>query len=267
MKRKNKQNWLLLVALATFGAIVACTADDDIWGLDDERETSFSGKTRAVLSDTMDYLSISTYNSEEWTDSDFEIVGEAIQRIGVTFSESKNKYVFEYNDGSDINMSDSLYDVVVGMFEHTNSIMNAKQKKISRKKVKTGDISSQLPDCVPAAISNMGKNAPSYDAAIAKCNELFPTWKTDGGVPTDKIESFIEVYAAVTARTNMNFCKTDSTLNNLVMVFQPGTNGHAVNAYKYYSTPGVIMYHDASSSSRGDGSIIVSQMLCIYTFD
>ena len=187
MKKKVERSWLILIVLAVFGVIAACTADDDIWGLENETETSFSGKTRAALSDTMEFLSISTYNSEEWTDSDYAVLGEAIQRIGITFSESKNKYVYEHSDGSDINMSDSLYDVVVGMFEHTNSIMNAKQKKITRRKVKAGDISSQLPDCVPVAISHMGKGAPSYEKAVAACDQNAKDWRTSGGVPSSLV--------------------------------------------------------------------------------
>lgn len=164
-------------------------------------------------------------------------------------------------------MSDSLYDIVVSMFEHTNSIMNANQKKISRKKVKAGDISSALPDCVPAAISHMGKDAPSYQAAIAKCTELFPKWKTSGGVPENQIESFIEVYTPVTARTDMSFCKGNTSLENLVMVFLSGNYGHAVNAYQYTSSTGTISYSDYSATSTGNGSIKVGQLRTIYTFD
>ncbi len=82
----------------------------------------------------------------------------------------------------------------------------------------------------------------------------------------NKIESFIEEYAPVTDRTNMRFCKGSKSLNNLVMVFMSGSYGHAVNAYKYISD-GVIYYHDYSASSSGDGSILDSEMLHIYTFD
>lgn len=156
MKKKIKGSWLLLIVVAAFGVIAACTADDDIWGLEDETETSFSGKTRAALSDTMEFLSISTYNSEEWTDSDYKVMDEAADRIGVSFSKSKNKYVFEHSSAKGLNMSDSLYDLVCGQFELTNQIMNEKQTKISRRKVKSGDVSSQEPNCVPVAISHMG---------------------------------------------------------------------------------------------------------------
>lgn len=179
----------------------SCSADDDYLGLDDE---SYSYQTRAATSDTLGFLSLSTYDPAEWTESDFKIVGIATERIGVNFSESNNRYEFKVTDGKTANISDSLYYIITGMFEHTNMQMsNPQKKRLVRRKTKAGDVNAGLPDCVPAAVANMGVNPPTYTQAIAKCDELFPNWRTSGGVPTDQVESFIKIYAPVTCHTNV----------------------------------------------------------------
>lgn len=267
MKKKIKGSWLLLIVVAAFGVIAACTADDDIWGLEDETETSFSGKTRAALSDTMEFLSISTYNSEEWTDSDYKVMDEAADRIGVSFSKLRNKYVFEHSSAKGLNMPDSLYDLVCSQFELTNQIMNEKQKKISRRKVKSGDVSSQDPNCVPVAISHMGQGAPSYKDAVAACDKYAEDWRTSGGVPSSLVGPIINLFTSVTTTTakQLNY-NSDVDLNDCVLLVNQGGNiDHAVNAQKYvYSTK---KFHYKDYGKNATGSVLVSEITAFYPFN
>lgn len=152
----------------------SCSADDDYFGLDDE---SYSYQARAATSDNLGYLSLSSYNPAEWTDSDYTIMSVAAERIGVSFSQSKNKYVFSESSGKNINVSDSLYDLVKSQYELTNTILNTKSKRFARMKRSSAE-STSIPDCVPRAISNMGKNKPSYADAVAACDEAAPNWRT-----------------------------------------------------------------------------------------
>lgn len=196
----------------------------------------------------------------------------ATKRMGVSFSESKQLYVFVASNGSEINVSDSLYNVVKCMFEHTNTQMNKTRKsKFVRHKIKAGDVNAGLPDCVPAAIAHMSVGAPSYEDAIKKCDELFPTWRTAGGVPVESVYSFINKYTPVNKYTNLSFCdlSNDSTsLNNMVMVFYATSTIHAANAHKCSKVPGctVIHYHDYSATSAGDGLITSDRLIYIYPY-
>jgi len=144
-------------------------------------------------------------------------------------------------------------------------------KKIKRRKIASGDILGYGYDCVPAAISNMGENAPTYSQAIAKCTEMFPGWTTHG-VDLDDVESFIEVYASVIAFNNLTFCSgLTGTLPNVVTCYRHypfGSGNHAVNTCSFVRTgyTTILYYHDVSSASQGNGSINVEQILKIYPF-
>jgi hypothetical protein len=265
MRKESGKFWLLFAAVAVVGIVAACTADDDLWGLEDETKTSFDGKTRAESSDTMKYLSISTYDSEKWTDMDYEIMDEAADRIGVSFSEVKNKYVFDKSSAKGINMSDSLYELVCSQFELTNQIMNENKKKVARKKVKSGDVSSTLPDCVPVAISHMGQGAPTYENAVAACDKYAKGWRTSGGVPSSKVGPIINKFTSVTTKTSVtDSCDVD--LNYCVLLINQGGNvDHAVNAKKYEHSSRKFYYKDFGKNATG--TVDVSLVTAFYPFN
>ncbi len=266
MDKKNfRAIWLFATAFAML-IITGCNNDEDFFQWEDLDINNFNPTTRSACLSYSDYLTISSFERRLWTEKDYESISKAIERMEIIFSESENMYIFNAFNVNEINISDSLYKCVKQMLEHTNGIIKKTAKtKISRLKARSneGSASGLLPDCVPAAVANMGTNAPSYDEAIAKCDEMFPGWRTSGGVPIDEIQSFIEVYTPVTEYSDLStFSMGETTLDNDVMVFAT----HAVNAYRIFKSAisPVIYYEDHSSSGSGGGFILGEEMRRIY---
>ena len=250
---------------------VASCSNEDYLGLENfDNSQTF---TRSASIDYSEYLTISTTEFGEWTEKDFESIDKAIERFNIVYSDTENRYKYDVTSGEDINISDSLYLCVTKMIDHTNAIFEKTDGgKIVRMKTRSTESSSstttELPDCVPAAISNMGRNAPAYSEVIKKCDELFPSWRTQGGVPIDEVKNLIEYYVPVTEYDNLDPFPEGSaySLPNYVMIF----NNHAVNAYKMSKLWGgliTIYYEDHSSTTTGGGFILGREMRRIYVFD
>lgn len=215
--------------------------------------------TRSTGIDYSDFLTISTTETAKWTEEDFEAIDKAIERFRIVYSDTENRYKYEISSGTEINISDSLYKCITDMISHTNKIFaEADETKITRMKTRAAESSSSsIPnDCVPAAISHMGKNAPTYENAIEKCDKMFPYWRDKGGVSYCDIKSFIEVYVSVTEYNDLGFFTQGRTsVPNYVTVI----GNHAVNAYKISKIlDAEIIYYNDYSSSAGSGSGFIS---------
>lgn len=270
MKKTKKTVLFLLFSLL----FVSCVSDYD--GLEPNSRTLWDNhSTRALGLKYSDFLTISALEHAEWTDSDFVAISKAKERIGVSFSKEQNRYIFKNSCASEINISDSLYQSVVGLYEYTNNLLNRDySNNIIRIKTRTRDVTSpnypstptdKLPDCVPAAIANMGKNAPRYEDIIVLCDSLYPNWIVNNGIPYGAIKPLIERYAPVTEYHDLSFCREGvHVVPNYVMVFE----GHAVNAYKIIKgyLGNDIHYKDHSATSEGSGIIGESEMTSIYVF-
>ncbi|MCR5713476.1 MAG: hypothetical protein K6F98_00915 [Bacteroidales bacterium] len=267
MKRTEKLLSLIGLALCVVSTVFIFSCSNDEF-FDFRNEPS--SDTRSTR-DFSERLSVSSSKIDQWTDNDYLNCSQAIERLGVCYSASQG--IYTYNVFQDCNISDTLIDIVVQMIEHTNHNLLLYDKKLVRVKTRSlenenDDPDQFLPDCVPAAIAHMGSSdAPSYDEAIAKCDELFPNWRSNGGVPIDAIEDFIEEYTPVTEYSNLDFCPSGQIfVPNLVTVY----GSHAVNAYRifYETLPcSVIYYHDSSSTSLGDGFILGTELSKIFVFD
>lgn len=273
-KRIFKAMWLSVMAVVVV-TVSSCSSDSDFFGLDgleDFKSTQIS--TKSGLVDISEYLTISTCNSEKWTENDYRSIDKAIQRMNISYSKNRNQYIInEQVKASELNMSDSLYCAVTTMLEYTNYIFanssNNNKRRIKSRSTEQGGLYI-LPDCVPAAVSNMGQNAPSYESAIAKCDELYPNWRNEGGIPSASVESFIELYTSVTPYNDLSFCGTGEQFHpNYVITF----GSHAANAYRsfkdMYGGCGIIYYTDSSASSilnGGSGILLASESFTIYVF-
>ncbi|MBR5934661.1 MAG: hypothetical protein IKZ89_00750 [Bacteroidaceae bacterium] len=262
---------LALYAFVISTSFVSC-GNDEFFGFEDENN-SWINKLEVIRQekqDMSDYLTVSSFNPEEWSDSEFMAFSAAAERMGLRYSETKKQYEFEVCKGSDINISDTLFNVVNNLFGHSNMIMSSKDTQKKRIKTNNREMWWKLPNCGPAAVAHMGLCAPSYSTAIEKCNEMFPNWIQNGGIPRDSLVDYIREFVYVTRYHSMFFCHSNVvTLNNVVMFFCPQyPNGHIVNVYKYikWGSVGTLYYHDYSSTTLGDGTILESQMLDIYPF-
>ena len=267
--------WLAIIAFMMI-TVTSCSNHEDYFGLDVENKSNVKRTTRTSCIDCSEYLTISAYDLKEMTEKDLETLDNAISRMGISVTESPKKYIYEASCGKEINISDSLYTTIVKMIDNTNRIFAdsdiLNQSKVTRMKSRAAEPPSSSPstlyDCVPAAISHMGRNAPSYEAVIKKCDELYPKWRTDKGILLSEIESLIRYYIPVSMYRDLSYFTIGSHfVPNYVTVF----GFHAVNAYRISKTPyistNLIHYYDYSSTAKSiSGFIFEEEMTCIYIF-
>ena len=102
---KNKKYCgIVYVLIAGISIFIACTGNDDIEILN-EMETR---QTRCVSS----ILNLSSYEPSKWTTNDYEMMAEAAIRMGVSFSKSKNKYIYEASSGADVNIAERIIFII-----------------------------------------------------------------------------------------------------------------------------------------------------------
>ena len=255
-----------LFVTTTIILLASCSQDDDYYDSDmyKSHKLDINIGTRGFSNK---YLEISTYDSEKWTKEDYKIMALAEERMGVTFI--KNRYIIKASCGEDVNISDSLFNLVKSRFEYSNSIINANSsKRLVRMKKGDPESSSIVPDCVPAAVAHMGQGAPSYDAVVAKCDLYDPNWRNNGGVASSHVGPIIRCFTNATTLAALP-SDTNFIPNKCVMLIpKTGKRDHAVNVTNvtFHSGGATISYEDHSSSSNGSGSIQSNQMTSIYPF-
>ncbi len=268
-KRNYKTIWLTAFAFAAM-AVIGCSNNEDYFGLNNDEVQKSKYTTRASFIDCSEYLTISSFDVEKWCKEDYEAFSIAMDRIGVNFSDSQNKYIFNEPSGKYINISDSLYKCVIEMFEITNSLFASlgswDTRMVSRMKSRTAEPSSSvMMDCVPVAISNMGRNAPSKEEVFKKCDELCPDWR-EKGFPKDGVEALVKMYASVTTHENLDFCpeKEVMPLDNCVAQIFQGV--HTLNAVSVHGGK-VILIQDLSSSPTSYNPITEKFVYRIFPFN
>lgn len=282
-----KTKWLFTVASALL-LLTSCSCNNHYFESTPTNTPNGELFTRSASIDYSEYLDVSSGDISQWTEDDYWAADQTIHRLEVSFSNEANKYVYQAPNAESINVSSTLYNCVVSMFEYTNSLFAKHNKQsITRMKTRSGESSSSsstdFPDCVPAAVSNMGQSAPSYSDALAKCDQKFPGWRTFG-ITENQTEELIKQYTSVTKHTNFGFCgftdpHDELTVNSLVTLLSlPSGDNHAVNTYriKNYTDlfPILLYFNDYSTSSEhtitskyGYGIIAGADVDCIFVFD
>ena len=135
MKRLNKQNgmYALLVAVAAMIGITiygSCSADEDIWGFDNEYPSLEN--TRSEVKDMSEYLTLSTYDPTKWTYEENVIIQKALNRMTLT---SKDGLGFiQETKGGELNMSEELFNLIKKGFEDGNALMKESYQGTNNKK-------------------------------------------------------------------------------------------------------------------------------------
>ena len=273
MKGFFKTIWLTAVTLVIMTA-TSCSSEADYFGLDEVNETFNAERvTRASFINCSEYLTISSYDISKWSDDDFNAFSIAAYRIGVSFSKTRYTYVFEEPNGEKINISDSLYNCVIEMYERTNSFLNSSSKldgaMTSRMKSRATESNSGIEqDCVPAAIAHMKGVNVGINEIKQTCDTLFPGWRAKG-IDKEEVGDIIRKYIAVNRYYDMSFCKEGShELPNYVVTTNIG-QAHTANAFfiRKNNFNSVIFCHDYSSSSNGDIVINELELYSIYVLE
>jgi hypothetical protein len=137
-----KGMYALLVAVAAMIGVTiygSCSADEDFWGFDDEYTSTEN--TRSEVKDMSGYLKLSTYDPFKWTYEDNVIVQKALNRM--TLKHEGTKVIVKDKNGSDLNMSEELYNLIKDGFgdgyevmQENHSGQSNKKKNISRRKTR-----------------------------------------------------------------------------------------------------------------------------------
>lgn len=267
-----KTKWLFTVASALL-LLTSCSSNNHYFESTPTNTPNGELFTRSASIDYSEYLDVSSGDISQWTEDDYWAASLAIERFEIIFSKEESRYNYLVPSANAINISDTLYHCIASMILRTNEMFALTSRStVTRMKTRSGESSSPLPDCVPAAVANMGKDAPSYSTALAKCDEMFPGWRTSGGVPTTSIESFIEVYTPVSEYNNLSYWAQYATHDVSKLVTVIWNSQHAVNTYKISRQQNlgtsIIWYKDYSSTRTSESSFIFgNEMNSIYVFD
>ena len=267
-----------LMATMTIALILSCDSDD-LFGLDEQQQTAQTSMTRAGI-DMSEYLELSTYDYTAWSNDDYRIISTAIERMGLSYNKDKHRYQFNIDKNSNINISDSLYAMIIDMAEYSNSILFVNKKKIKRRKTRNSDAVGVVPDCVPVALSHIASpvyQQPTYDAVVAVCDSIDSHWRSQGGVKTSKVYSVISCFAPTYPLGPNGMVSSMDTvqLSKCVMLIDKGGDiDHAVNAVYFVSNQNhpsrsLIFYLDYTSGSVNEKKpkfITPSEMTLIFPF-
>ena len=275
---KQKELFLLMFSSVLLSSTFISCEGNGMYGIEEDlypcSEDMECVKTRAVYTE---YLDLPTYEPEIMTKRDFKkrrlkLVVLAAERMGLSFI--NNHYVFTASCGNEVNISDSLFNYVKEQFEYSNKILNENSSesiiRLKRGNNEWGNGSNNLPNCVPAAISHMGKGTPSYDNVVRRCDYYDSDWRTTGGVDGMFVGPIIREFYSNTETMYSLPKDTTFTPNKCVMMLKRGTKGHTVNVddIEAYIDGHMISYSDYSSTGKGEDAGVVhnSEMAAIYPF-
>ena len=209
MKKLNKFKgmYALLVAVAAVIGITiygSCSADEDFWGFDDEYTSTEN--TRSEAKDVSEYLTLSTYEPNKWTDKDRVILGKAFLRLTIQNDDGLS-YVQETKVGG-LNMSEELFNFIKNGFEYGNKLLREnnygqtnKKKQISRRKTRDpeGSIHNCTGnDCVGHSIAYyLHRNLEEVNNIIKAKLPTYP----DSIVPKTELEATLDLFKPFVRQT------------------------------------------------------------------
>lgn len=157
MKRKKTLVVITaLMSIMTVASILSCDSDD-FWGFDSD-EGNYSEYSNQAFLDLSDYSNLSNLSEH-----DKLILQEAEERMNVQCI--NGLFGIKYNNGSEINISDRLFNYIANNYNHLNSLLknNNKVRRIKRNSPESVN-PYEGQDCVPIAISHYC--GVSYEDAI-----------------------------------------------------------------------------------------------------
>ena len=226
---------------------VLCIISSLLFTIGCERDQDFEKRSNN------DFLDLSTYTESEMTPEDLEMVTTALTRLGFEMDVDTNLYKLKYESGTDVNISESLFDYVKATVARSNERMRElvtnSLESSGVHALKYGDQEGQQPgaksDCVAHSISR--QSGRPYEEVRRYLDNKYG----GDGVPADKYEE-----------ANRHFMPNGKVGNtsNLGHGIQNGhgmtyqindTTHHAVNMTFYDSNTGLIIYEDRQNNKSG----------------
>lgn len=219
---------LLMTVVACIGIImyVSCSADEDIWGFD--KEAISNKNTRADMD--YDFLDIECSDINCLTIKDFAIIGEARNRL--TVSCDHGVYVIKEKAGSEVNISEKLFNLIKTGYINSNKFLQEKNRRnIPRQKtsnIEEGHICTYT-DCLGHSIASY------YSLNLNWVNNIlashFSNYNTSG-VPLEQAVSAVNLFCPASGQLkfviseNMMPCE----IKGILVIPQGNNSYHAYNA-------------------------------------
>jgi hypothetical protein len=202
------------------------------------------------LKHNLSYLSLNKeMNDTKLTVNELNIISQALKRLEIYRADGI--YKVKHYSGSEINISNELFEYVINSINHTNKIILKSGKRFKLVRFKTSAETTEPPktDCLARAITQGLAGSETYDDV----NEYITDEYGNDGV---KLEDFNEACTHFFPNGSAkNPSDIDSgSMDNMIIVYRTSDgNAHAVNGT--YSNGNDILYYDAQNSCLGYCSV------------
>lgn len=196
-----------------------------------------------------EYLDLETYEMSQMSVKDMQTIGQALQRLNIY--KKKGLYQIKQTSGTQVNISEDLFNYITKGFEHTNVAYNPKSFNSFIPRLKSDNIEGiniQPQDsthCASYALAAMG--SVSYATASAYSDSIYG----DGGVPADSMYSFFSNFYPNGSSVNPDSLSGGFMGSNMLYFQTSDSTGHALNGIFYDSNSGNIMYSDPQTGGSG----------------
>lgn len=271
MRQTNKLKKIAIMAVnITVALFTVSCSNDDFFGLDDKYD-DYDNRIDSFIQDGYDvFISLDSYDFKDWTIADYMKISEAEDRMEIIFN--SGLYTIGAKSAKKINIADSLFDMIKGDYEYTNSLLNKNKQRIMRSIKSNPEDGCLYPNCVPIALTHLKYNAPTYQQAEAECDAVDSTWRSHNGVYSMYVEGLINQHISVYKLTpsTINFTEYTDLDQCVLLINEGGHQDHAVNASYYdpscglFNTPR-IRYYDFKREHSG--RIRISEMTALYPYN
>ena len=259
---------LLLTAFTGIAAI-SCSSDE-FFGFEEQYDFKDDKIDCSIQKKYDIFISLESYDFKKWTLEDLKKISQAEDRMEIIFN--NGTYAIGAKSAYAVNISDSLFNMIKGDYEYTNSILNKNRYKNIKRNIKSDPEDGSLyPNCVPIALTHLKYNAPTYQQAEAECDAVDSAWRNHNGVYSMYVEGLINNHISVYKLTSstINFTEYKDLDQCVLLINEGGHQDHAVNASYYDPSYGItnnprIFYYDFK---RGhSGRIHISEMTALYPY-
>lgn len=220
-----------VVILTTLTLLQACSNQEDV-----KPNLSFLSLKKEI-------------NDTKLTLSELEVIAEACKRLEIYRLDGI--YKVKHSSGSEVNISNKLFEYVINSINHTNEIYLKTGKRFKSVRFKTSAETSEPPktDCLARAITRGLAGSETYEDV----NEYITDEYGNDGVKLEDFLKACEHFFPNGESVDPSGIEGGSMDNMIIVFTTPDGNAHAVNGT--YSNGSDIIYYDAQNSSSGYCSV------------
>lgn len=204
------------------------------------------------LKPNLSYLSFDKeVNETKLTVNELKLITEAFKRLEIYREDGL--YKSKYTSGSEVNISNKLFEYVIYSINNTNKIFLKSDKRYKSVRFKTGVVEAapQQTDCVARAIARGLAGSLTY--TYEEVNGYIVATYGNNGVKLGDVNDVCSNFFPYGNSVSPSQISSGS-MNNMILVIQTSDGGlHAVNGT--FSNGSDILYYDAQNERQGYCSV------------